>query len=92
MTKIAQTTTKFAFFSKFVFLILAGFMFATLANSTPAEAKSAQQCYQEGKRQGTKDGYTDGFKDAYKASYQDSLIGSMDVGAANCAKLYKSGY
>ena len=46
MTKIAQTTTKFAFFSKFVFLILAGFIFATLANSTPAEAKSAQQCYQ----------------------------------------------
>ena len=92
MSKISQTTTQFAFLSKFVCLILAGFMFANIAAPAPAEAKSIEQCYQSGKSKGLNDGYTDGFNDAYKASYQDSLIGSMDVGAAECAEAYRRGY
>ena len=57
MTKIAQTTAKFAFLTKFVFLILAGFIFAEIAAPVPAAAKTAEQCYSSGKSAGLKDGY-----------------------------------
>ena len=94
MTKIAQTTNKFAFLSKFVFLILAGFMFANLTSAVSAEAKTAQQCYQEGKAAGLHWGYKDGFRGAYKASYNDTIsgIGTMDATSQECHTRYKAGF
>ena len=94
MTKIAQTTNKFSFLSKLALLILAGFMFANIANPVPAYATNWQQCYNNGKAEGLRDGYRDGYKGAYRASYNDSMsgVGTMDSGSVDCAKAYRAGY
>ncbi|MDJ0513397.1 MAG: hypothetical protein QNJ62_08135 [Methyloceanibacter sp.] len=94
MTKIAQTTNKFSFLSKFALLILAGFMFANIANPVPAYATNVQQCYNNGKAEGLRDGYTDGFKGAYRASYNDTIsgVGTLDTGSQACSNAYAKGY